>query len=125
MLYRRPSPWQHNLNQKASGNPGAVQSADTVWIDAGITRGGATPVGSVGFRGVRKDVWDFYFGGYPVCEKWLKDRKGRNLSAEDIAHYQKIIVAISETIRLMGEVDAAIEGHGGWPGAFSATEAEA
>ena len=41
------------------------------------------------------------------------------LSADDIAHYQKIVVALSETIRLMGEIDEAIEEHGGWPGAFA------
>jgi hypothetical protein len=37
--------------------------------------------------------------------KWLKDRKGRVLSYEDIQHYQKIIVALAETDRLMKEID--------------------
>jgi hypothetical protein len=50
-----------------------------------------------------------------VCEKWLKDRKGRTLSAEEIEHYQRVVVAFNETIRIMGEIDAAIEAHGGWP----------
>ena len=36
------------------------------------------------FEGVPKDVWEFHIGGYQVCEKWLKDRKGRNLSSDDI-----------------------------------------
>ena len=67
-------------------------------------------------------------GGYQVCEKWLKDRQakggknpqpGRVLTTEDIDHYQKIIVAISETIRIMAEIDEVIEEHGGWPGAFT------
>jgi ABC-type uncharacterized transport system substrate-binding protein len=49
-------------------------------------------------------VWYFHVGGYQVCEKWLKDHKGRTLSKEDIAHYQKIVVALSETIRLMKEI---------------------
>ena len=40
------------------------------------------------------------------------------LSKEDIEHYQKIVVAISETIRIMGEIDQVIDAHGGWPGAF-------
>jgi len=70
------------------------------------------------FEGVPKNVWQFYIGGYQVCEKWLKDRKGRQLSADDIAHYQKIVVALNETIRIMGEIDKVIEKHGGWPGAF-------
>jgi len=47
-----------------------------------------------------------------VCEKWLKDRKGRKLSSDNIDHYQKIVVALAETIRLMREIDEIIPG---WP----------
>ena len=65
-----------------------------------------------------EEVWDFHIGGYQVCHKWLKDRKGRTLSDEDIAHYQKIVVALNETIRIMAEIDEVIEAHGGWPDAF-------
>jgi uncharacterized protein len=61
----------------------------------------------------------FYIGGYQVCEKWLKDRKGRTLSKDDITHYHKIVAALSETIRLMAEIDKVIDAHGGWPGAFA------
>ena len=67
------------------------------------------------FEGVPLEVWAFTIGGYQVCHKWLKDRKGRTLTFEDLLHYQKIIVALSETIRVMGEIDAAIDAHGGWP----------
>jgi len=84
-------------------------SDTTIWIDKAQ---------SCGFKGVPDDVWKFHIGGYQVCEKWLKDRKGRALSKDDIAHYQKIIVALSETIRLMGEIDSVIEKYGGWPNAF-------
>lgn len=70
------------------------------------------------FEGVPESVWIFQIGGYQVCEKWLKDRKGRTLSDEDIAHYQRIIVALSETIRIMAEIDKVIDEHGGWPRAF-------
>jgi predicted helicase len=63
-----------------------------------------------GFTGVPEDVWNFYVGGYPVCAKWLKDRKGRTLSDDDIAHYQRIVVALQETIHLMQQIDAAIPG---------------
>jgi predicted helicase len=70
------------------------------------------------FEGVPPDVWNFHIGGYQVCEKWLKDRKGRKLTIDDIDHYQKIVVALKETILLMSEIDELIEGHGGWPGAF-------
>ena len=85
-------------------------SQNTVWIDKAQT---------IGFKGVREEVWNFHIGGYQVCEKWLKDRKGRTLTKDDLAHYQKIVVALAETIRLMAEIDAVIERHGGWPGAFA------
>ena len=91
-------------------------SNETVWIDRGLARG---------IQGVPEDVWNFYIGGYQVCHKWLKDRgpkkgnPGRILTDEDIAHYQKIVVALNETIRLMEEIDEVIEEHGGWPDAFS------
>jgi len=67
------------------------------------------------FEGIPPEVWAFTIGGYQVCHKWLKDRKGRTLSFDDLQHYQKIVLAVAETIRLMGEIDAAIDAHGGWP----------
>ena len=50
-------------------------------------------------------AWNFYIGGYQPAQKWLKDRKGRVLNFEDILHYQKIIVALAETARIMTEID--------------------
>ncbi|RLI61089.1 MAG: DNA methyltransferase, partial [Promethearchaeia archaeon] len=67
------------------------------------------------FEGMPEEVYNFHIGGYQVCQKWLKDRKGRALSEGDIFHYQKIVVALNETIRIMKEIDEAIDGHGGWP----------
>lgn len=58
------------------------------------------------FSGVPQVAWEFYIGGYQPAQKWLKDRQGRTLSFEDILHYQKIIVALVETDRLMREIDA-------------------
>lgn len=60
------------------------------------------------FTGVPEEVWNFYIGGYQVCHKWLKDRKDRTLSDEDILHYQKIVVSLKETIELMKKIDQAI-----------------
>jgi predicted helicase len=57
------------------------------------------------FSNVPQVAWDFYIGGYQPCQKWLKDRKERELSYEDILHYQKIVVALVETDRLMKEID--------------------
>jgi predicted helicase len=87
-------------------------SHETVWIDNSRTQG---------FRGVPEGVWNFQMG-YQVCEKWLKDRKDRTLSRDEISHYQKIVVALSETIRLMAEIDKVIDAHGGWPGAFTVAD---
>lgn len=56
------------------------------------------------FSGVPLVAWNFYIGGYQPAQKWLKDRKDRVLEFEDILHYQKIIVALSETARLMEEI---------------------
>lgn len=57
------------------------------------------------FNNVPLVAWEFYIGGYQPAQKWLKDRKGRELTFEDILHYQKIIVALSETNRIMQEID--------------------
>jgi very-short-patch-repair endonuclease len=57
------------------------------------------------FDNVPEVVWNFYIGGYQPAQKWLKDRKERTLEFDDILHYQKIIVALSETDRLMKEID--------------------
>jgi predicted helicase len=119
-LHLLESPALNKHRTKFVGKNAEVEKAswsdDTVWIDKGKT---------AGFKGVPQQVWEFHIGGYQVCEKWLKDRKGRTLSKDDIEHYHKIVVALSETIRLMGEIDAVIDQHGGWPGAFVAKPAEA
>lgn len=90
-------------------------SNNTVWLDEAKTNG---------FKGVPEEVWCSYVGGYQVCHKWLKDRgpkkgrPGRILTNDDIDHYQKIIVALNETIHIMAKIDGVIEEHGGWPDAF-------
>ena len=57
------------------------------------------------FDNIPLTAWGFYIGGYQPAQKWLKDRKERTLEFDDILHYQKIIVALSETDRLMKEID--------------------
>jgi predicted helicase len=64
------------------------------------------------FEGVEPAIWNFHIGGYQVCQKWLKDRKGRILSYDELTHYQKVVVALKETIRLMAEIDTLIPS---WP----------
>src|SRR6266487_344521 len=67
------------------------------------------------FEGVWPEIWNFHIGGYQVCQKWLKDRKGRTLSYEDIEHYQQVVAVLDETISLMKQIDSVIDAHGGWP----------
>ena len=57
------------------------------------------------FDNVPQVAWEFYIGGYQPAQKWLKDRKDRKLEFDDILHYQKIIVALTETEKLMKEID--------------------
>lgn len=57
------------------------------------------------FEYVPEVAWNFYIGGYQPAQKWLKDRKDRELQIDDIRHYMKIIVALTETDRLMKEID--------------------
>jgi len=58
------------------------------------------------FGNVPEIAWNFYIGGYQPAQKWLKDRKSRTLTSDDIEHYQKIIVALTETDRIMREIDS-------------------
>ena len=57
------------------------------------------------FAGVPKVAWDFYIGGYQPAQKWLKDRRGRSLSFDDVTHYQRIIKILVETDWIMKEID--------------------
>jgi predicted helicase len=87
---------------------------DSMLIDENNTITHSTPPYPMGrvyinenqyFDDVPEVAWNFYIGGYQPAQKWLKDRKGRKLEFEDVAHYQKIIVALFETDRLMKEID--------------------
>ena len=101
-----------------------THSGESVWIDKAKTKG---------FSPVPLHEFAHPIGGYEPLEKWLKDRQakggknprpGRKLTKEDIEHYQKMVAAIRETIRLMGEIDEVIDQHGGWPEAFVAKPLE-
>jgi predicted helicase len=62
------------------------------------------------FEGVPMLAWEFYIGGYQPAQKWLKDRKGRELSFDDVKHYQRIIKILSETHRIMQTITMDLPG---------------
>lgn len=61
------------------------------------------------FGGVPRKIWDFQIGGYQPAQKWLKDRKGGNLSNDELVHYQRILTVLMETNRVMQEIDQVIK----------------
>ncbi|MEG4458937.1 type ISP restriction/modification enzyme [Microcoleus sp. N9_A1] len=64
------------------------------------------------FEGIPTEVWAFKVGGYQVLDKWLKDRKkaSQSLSFDDVLHYQRVVVALKETMQIMAEIDEVIPG---------------
>lgn len=61
------------------------------------------------FEGVEPAVWQFHIGGYQVCEKWLKDRRGRVLGYDDLTHYPKVVESLGRTIGLMQRIEEAAQ----------------
>jgi predicted helicase len=76
---------------------------------------GSGPTGKVlinkdqSFADVPEVAWNFYIGGYQPAQKWLKDRRGRSLSFDDITHYQRIVRILVETDRIMKEIELPLE----------------
>jgi hypothetical protein len=57
------------------------------------------------FADISPEVWEYHIGGYQVADKWLKDRKGKELSSEEITHYARVVTAIAETITIQQFLD--------------------
>jgi predicted helicase len=57
------------------------------------------------FEGISPEIWQYQIGGYQVCDKWLKDRKGRALSLDEIRHYCQVVTAMAKTIEVQKEID--------------------
>ena len=70
---------------------------DNVWINA-----------TQSFTDVPTEVWEYEIGAYQVCLKWLKDRKGEALSHAEVRQYRSILVAVAETLRVVGEIDGVL-----------------
>jgi hypothetical protein len=66
--------------------------------DRGTSGGQVTPL-----------AWEFHIGGYQPAQKWLKDRRGRTLSYDDIGHYQRIVKILYETDRIMKQIKLPLD----------------
>ena len=90
---------RHRFEGEGEGIVSKVRYADgNVWINP-----------TQRFTDVPADVWDYELGAYQVCEKWLRDRKDSALSYDEVRQYQRILVAVAETLRLMETIDEIIE----------------
>lgn len=98
-LYARFPHQGSNQVEKLRYEPPKGQAPGRVWINA-----------TQSFEGLEPETWEFMVGGYQVCEKWLKDRKGRTLTLDDIEHYQSIVAALTRTLALMIAVDKLANG---------------
>ncbi|MBL8907272.1 MAG: N-6 DNA methylase [Rhizobiales bacterium] len=59
------------------------------------------------FKPVPQEIWDFHIGGYRVLDKYLKSRKGRKLSLDEINHIGRVADSLAFTIQQMGKIDEA------------------
>ncbi len=93
----------HLMEPKAVGEtPYPFRGEGTPVVDRPRSEGGKIWINdSQYFDEVPEVCWDFYIGGYQPAQKWLKDRKGRTLSFEDVKHYQRILKVLSETDLVM------------------------
>ena len=60
------------------------------------------------FGNVPEQSWNLYIGGYQPAQRWLKDHKGHTLTSDNIEYYQKMIVALVETTKIMDEINKII-----------------
>lgn len=100
-----PTPF---VSSEVERQDGAKQSVSTA-LDTNGTSGRVHINEDQYFHAVPELAWNFYIGGYQPAQKWLKDRKGRTLSWDDIGHYQKIIKILCETDRIMQEIELPLE----------------
>jgi len=92
---------------------GRETSCPSPLVGEGWVRGGRVYINKEQyFEGISGEVWSYQIGGYQVCDKWLKDRKERVLSLDEIQTYCRIVTAIQETIKIQRAIDkvyAALE----------------
>jgi hypothetical protein len=107
---------------RSIGSAGVTyRGSPTPEVDSGYPKfddGRVLVGGSSWFEKVNHDMWSFVIGGYQICNKWLKDRRGRVLTDKEIGQYKNILIALRDTLRIGSEIDKLVDAHGGWPDAF-------
>ncbi len=92
-------PHRHRFEGEGDGVISKVRyEDDKVWINA-----------AQHFTDVPAKVWEYEIGAYQVCEKWLKDRKDKELSRDELKQYRSILVAIAETLQIVEKIDSVLE----------------
>jgi predicted helicase len=60
------------------------------------------------FDSISPDIWDFYTGGYQICDTWLRERIGQKLTYQDVEDYRRMAWIIHNTLQIMAEIDAVL-----------------
>lgn len=94
----RPTPTRHRFDGEGDGVVARVRYEDgKIWINP-----------TQYFTDVPAEIWEYEIGAYQVCEKWLRDRKGEELRRAELQQYRAILVAVAETLSVMGEIDSVL-----------------
>jgi hypothetical protein len=96
-------------SRRKCGSQSVLQSPYPIWADGCVQIGEGDYIESV-----RAEVWEFHVGSHQVCCKWLKDRRGRCLSATDRVFYRRILNAIEATLALRAAIPGDVDEHGSW-----------
>ncbi|PZQ12520.1 MAG: hypothetical protein DI564_12820 [Rhodanobacter denitrificans] len=119
---RKPSAPDKNTGKFLGGSRKVARVAESGRAMADVVDGFGTVriSNDSGFERVPTSAWAFMVGGYQLLYKWLADRKGLDLSDDDLAHYQSLVGIATRTVELANEIDATVGRFGGWPSAFRA-----
>jgi predicted helicase len=110
LLRKVPAKLQANFPIQSSSEDSGMVVKPRYTEPKGLTAGRVWINAEQYFDGVPPETWNFKVGGYQVCEKWLKDRKGRTLTLDDVEHYNKVVASLTQTRELMTQIDAMANG---------------
>lgn len=112
-LFRHPATAQQVFDPPAHNAATSHTIESPQWRDGTVFLNPATPLAKAS-----QPAWQFLVGGHQVLRKWLVDRRGRSLTAEERSTYQAIVTLVEATLELVPQIDRVVEEAGGWPDAF-------